>query len=109
MIAADLPPSSSETGRSSRPQVSLQFGRQPLEGGRALGWRPRRPARRVVEGAAGGGDGAVDVGLGPFRDRADVLAGGGVADLDGGGRARRRPAAADEQGFVACRHGRTPA
>ena len=63
----------------------------------ALGGRARGPR---LEGAAGGGDGGVDVLGGTGRDRGDLLLGGGVDDGDGLAAGGRHPRAVDEEGVL---------
>ena len=62
----------------------------------ALIGRQARPAA-IVEGAAGGGDGAVDVGVGRVDDPGDLLAGRGIEHRDRRAMRRIDPFAVDEQ------------
>ena len=61
----------------------------------ALGGAHRAP--RAFEGAAGGRDGVVDIGLVAFGDDSNDLAGRGIERFEGATRARRYAPAIDEQ------------
>ena len=72
----------------------------------ALGGGHPRP-RPEVEGLAGGGDGAVDVGRGRLGHAADQLLGGGRDHVERVGAGRLDPLAADEE-LVVGLHVRSP-